>query len=251
VTTVLTLDYSGFDDRARVSTLLAGHPDLTVVPLMTRNPPNSLSASEYASALLEESPPSRPIRAVVAYCLTAPIAHEVVRLVSPSGCRPPVLIILDGAPCTAEAVRENYRASLARFADDDISPRVQPTDLDLAERPEHVLAAMSDELTAMAVQVLAAEVGSGPGADEVLRSIAGELVRSAMSWLTSLVAAHNATFPEWPGKVVSIVSEGHPFSASWPGASDVAVRTVACARAELLAHPDTHRLVMATLDGGS
>lgn len=238
--TVLTLDYSGFDDRARVSDLLAGLPELAVSPLLTGPTPHAVTACAYAEALLARLAGHGPVDVVIGYCMASPIAHEVARLVTTPGRRPPTLITLDGSPCPAEFVRQNYRTMLARYAMAEITPRVTATDTDLAEHASQVLADMADELTAVALRSLAADSGS---VDDVVTALANDLVRTGVAWLTSLVAAHNATFPAWPGDVVSVMSREHLFAEPWPGAGTTTLVPVDCARAELLTHPDACRAI--------
>ncbi|MEU4244958.1 hypothetical protein [Actinoplanes sp. NPDC026619] len=234
-TTVLTLDYPGYEERPRITGLIdAG---LDCVPLMRAPLPRRPEAIGYAETLLAARSDERPVRAIVAYCMTSPIAHEVARMTAARDGLPVLLVALDGAPCPDSLVAQEYATLVRRFGGEG-PPRVVPTRDELIADPAGVLAAMAAELTEVATRATA---DGEP--DEITVALVRDLVGKSSDWLTQLVAAHNALFPPWPGEMLLIVSRDHPFAGPWPGAAASRVHRVDCSREELLRHPDTRRYV--------
>jgi hypothetical protein len=237
---LLTLDYPGYQERSRISDLVASFPGVDVWHLMVDPPPDASSAIEYARALLHGLAPDRRVDAVLAYCLASPIAHEVARLTTRLGQPPPVLVALDGAPCLPATVAHEYRQVVSRFGGTEAVPAVEPTPQALAEAPGALLAAMASELAEHAVRGVSDVDGE---VDDVALHLVRELVDKATSWLTHVVAAHNAPFSPWPGQTLLVCSRNHPFRGPWPNVSASRTLSIDCGRGELLRHPEARAAV--------
>ncbi|GAA3728632.1 hypothetical protein GCM10022225_07490 [Plantactinospora mayteni] len=241
---VLTLDYPGYEERPRISNLVADVPGVEVRHLMTHPLPAVPSAVEYAEALVREVTADRRVDAVVSYCLASPIAHEVARLTTGRQRCAPILIALDGAPCPATTVVDEYRRVLSGFGAPDTEPAVALSGRAMVDRPRLLLAEMASELR---LHVVRAMSGVADEVDEVALCLVEELVGKAIDWLTQLMAAHNAPFLPWPGEVLLVRSRDHPFNGPWPQVPTSRMWSVDCDREDLLRHPHARRLIAEAL----
>jgi len=233
---LLTVDYPGIEQRARIGDLVDGMPGVEVHHLMTAPLPARRSAATFAQAVLSGCDPG-PAPLVMAYCMGGPIAHEVAVAASASS-----LVMIDGSPCRSDFVARVYRTQLNRFAERTVDSGVVFDEHDLIERPDDVLAWMAAELTDVVWSAFAVTED-----DEVTRTVADDLVARAVDWMAHLITTHNAAFPPWPGEVVLLASREAFFDEPWPGASNTTVVRVDCTRDELVTHPTTRRLVLERL----
>ncbi|MFE3765082.1 hypothetical protein ACFXPI_25365 [Streptomyces sp. NPDC059104] len=239
----VTLDYPGHQERTRISDLADPALPIELHSLLSNPLPRAFSAEAYAHLLLENQPPTAPVKAVVSYCLASPIGYAVARKLSDGRSAPPVLVVLDGSPCPVESVRDAYREAVVRFAERDLEPAVAFTGADLTEHPDRVLGAMERELREIASRSLLEEDPDEDFEEDVLDALVTDLVGHSVAWLTHLIASHNAVFPEWDGEVVMVMSRDHAFTGPWPGARATRVITVDCTRAELVSRPEVRAVL--------
>ncbi|MET8022329.1 hypothetical protein, partial [Streptomyces decoyicus] len=102
--TVLVLDYPGRRVEARIEELGLEEHGYDVRYLLSQPLPRHHLAADYAEALLATHPVLDDVRAVLAFCMAAPLAQEVAARIS---C--PLLVFFDGEPSSPEAIRCEFR----------------------------------------------------------------------------------------------------------------------------------------------
>lgn len=248
---LLALDYPGRREEARVRDLHLEDAGFDVRYLLAPPFVRQLTAPAYAAELIARYGPFEPPpTAVLAYCMAAPIAQEVAGLCGAGG-EPVPLLVFDGEPATPSAIEQQYRASVdqfrAQFGVADQADRRLPFDrLALSSSPGECVERMRRCLVELGVTALRQDADPDEEFED-LEQTAGQVADFYVAWLVHLVAAHNASWPQWRGEVLHIASRDHGWTCAWPGARATAVRRVEADRDELLSHPDVRDLVLAFL----
>jgi hypothetical protein len=237
MTMLLVLDYPGRRDDPLIADLDLEAAGFDVRYVLLDPLPRVPRAARYAEELVASLDLGGPARAVLAFCMAAPIAQDVARLVGA-----PALLCFDGEPSTYDAVESEYRGVRAPFGSGGLPAWWDRTEL--AADPERVLARIEDDLLGLARATLAADG---------LEELAPQLVAAYVDWLAHLIAAHHAEFPMWGGEVLHVVSRDHAYAGDWPGARDTTTVRLETAREKLLRHEETRRVVLELLghSGGS
>ena len=236
----LTVDFPGIRQGTQLADLASRDRELELFPVVVGALPHEFDAASYAGRLAERLPPGRRAAAlVVGYCMSAPIAYHLARVLGQETGTEPVAVMLDGVPHLGDAVAGTYRELLVRYGADRTQPEVSGAEL--RQRPQTVLAGMAGTLREAAARRIGAEVGE----EIVVADIVEDLVGHATAWLTHLIAGHNADFPPWRGTVVMVNSRDAEHTDPWPRAGHTRTVPVDCAHDELIDHPDVVRILAA------
>ncbi|MFF0712890.1 hypothetical protein ACWEVM_04355 [Streptomyces bauhiniae] len=242
---LLALDFPGRRDEARIADLRleeAGWKvEYALAPPYSRVP----DAGAQAAALAARRTGGAP-RAVLAYCMAAPLAHELAALLSPAG-EPVPLLLFDGEPGRPEAVRDAARTVAGQLTGGaaqtlDGDPELL-SDAALAGRPAEVMAAVEDRMNRLAAAVFRED-----GFDETeARAAATQVSGFYLDWIAHLTASLHTTRPSWGGRVQHIRTPGHPGPRVWPGAGATENHVVDSGRNDLLRDPRTRELALTLL----
>lgn len=250
---IVVIDYPGRRDEARIASLELEGCGWDVRYLLTAPLGRELTSRDYALGLarrheLTDPAASASITAVLAFCAAAPIAQDLLAALG-SRSRPVPLLLFDGEPSPPQNIARDFRAAAAQLA---ATPRdaaaigVAPetfTSACLTERPAYCVEHWRYCLTALARRALEAD---GAGEDEAEEDAAA-VVEHYLDWFVYLVAAHNTTWPAWPGHVYHIASRAHGYTADWPGSAATTVTRVNADRNDLLRFPETRERVLSFL----
>ncbi|MEU6813666.1 hypothetical protein [Streptomyces sp. NPDC046860] len=242
---LLALDFPGRRDEARIADLRLEEAGWKVEYGLTAPYSRVPDAGAQAAAIAARRTGPAP-RAVLAYCMAAPLAHELAALLSTPGAPVP-LLLFDGEPGRPDAVREAARTvagqltgGAAQALDDD--PELL-SDAALTGRPGEAMAAVEDRMTR-----LAAEVFLGDGFDEAeARAAATQVSGFYLDWIAHLTASLHTTRPAWGGRVLHVRTPGHTGPRQWPGASGTENHLVDSGRNDLLRDPRTRELALTLL----
>lgn len=246
---LIVLDYPGRREEASVADLALESHGYAMRYLLAAPFVRELRADRYAEALLERAAPVGSCSAVLAYCMAAPIAHEVAARMTGHGGAVP-LVLFDGEPSSPAAIVDQYQVTLQQYAEQlglRTAPVADPDLFDaetLAERPAAAVESMRRHLISMGLAAL-----GGHEPDDEAIECAHDLADFYLDWLVHLVAAHNASWPRWGGRVFHVMSRDHAFAGSWPGAASTTAVRFDVVRPELLRHPDVAPAVREFLDG--
>ncbi|MFI9643387.1 hypothetical protein ACIG87_25615 [Micromonospora sp. NPDC051925] len=246
---VLVFDYVGRRPEAPVSSLELEAYGFTVHHLLKPPRARELTAAAYADHLWRRHGPfGTEVRAVLAYCMAAPIAQEVAARLTAASGSPVPLVLFDGEPTTAESVREQYLIGVEKLGGLlSLSPaRHAPAAFEPAElrdRPEQALRRMHESLLELGERA----ARKGTVDPRLVRTEATMVADYYLDWLSHLIAAHNASWPRWGGPAVQIVSRHHVCEAEWPGAAATETVRVDVARHDLLRHPDVASIVQSVM----
>ena len=247
---VLVLDYTGSRPEPPLESLGLESDDFTVRYLIDEPYARELTAPGYAAALINQHGPfGAETIAVLAYCMAAPIAQELVAVVSGRSGREIPMILFDAEPVTVQAVKSAYQIAWRKLADllalppRDFALPGTVDDESLRNLPGEVLAAMLDDLLRLGEE--AAELKSVDPEDALAdAALVADFYRD---WLAHLLAGYNTTWPAWPGEVVHIVSRDQPARSPWPGATSTRTIRLPAGRDDLILHPDTKSIVLSVL----
>lgn len=247
---VLVLDYTGSRPEPPLESLGLESDEFTVRYLIDQPYARELTARDYAAALIARHGPfGAETIAVLAYCMAAPIAQELIAVVSARTGRQIPMILFDAEPVTVQAVQLAYQIAGRKLADLLALPSrdsALPGEIDdesLRNSPGTVLDAMLDGLLRLGRQ--AADLKSVDPEDAL--ADAALVADFYQDWLAHLLAGYNTTWPAWRGEVVHIVSRDHPVQSRWPGAASTQTIRLPAARNELIHHPDTKTTVLSVL----
>lgn len=247
---VLVCDYVGRRTEAPISSLDLERLGFTVHYLLRPPYPREFTAAAYAEQLwCRHGPFGAGVRAVLAYCMAAPIAQELAALLrATTGSRVP-LVLFDGEAATARSVQEQYLLAAEKLGELLALDRARRTTApfepaDLRARPAHVLRSMSEGLR---------ELGERAARDHLVdpETVHAETEMFAayhLDWLSHLIAAHNAGWSRWGGRAVQIASRQHRCDAEWPGARTTETVRIAATRDDLLRHPEVATVVRSILE---
>lgn len=244
---LLILDYPGRRKEARITELGLAERGFDARSLLKAPFVRELTAREYAARLAERvGPLDRPVTAVLAYCMAAPIAQELAASLSAGG-EPVPMILFDGEPATPDAVEEQYATTVKQFAEQlgaSAVPAIDPSTF-IAEMlsgdPAECVERMRRSLVQMGVSALSD--GEDDGEDDDGAETAEDMADFYLDWLVHLVAAHNASWPAWGGDVYHVMSRTHGYAEQWPGARSMTSTRLESIRPELLRQPEIGRLV--------
>jgi hypothetical protein len=250
---IVVLDYTGRRTEAPISALDLESAGFELDYLLVPPYPRAFTASDYAAELLREYriEPDE-IAAVLAYCMAAPIAQELLAQVVGEGGEPIPLVLFDGEPVTAAAVRSEYVLAgrkLGELLGLTAAQSVPEGDFDaeaLRREPRDAVERMHNGLAEMGVRAAVLD-GSDP---EEARADAAAVADFYIDWLAHLVAAYNTGWPHWGGPVYQLVSVHQQALMPWPGAQESYAARIAAERDVLLTDPGTRRLVVQLLSGG-
>jgi hypothetical protein len=240
--TLLVVDYPGRRDEARIVDLALDEAGYDLTLLLQPPFPQAPDAASFAGSLAGRFGPFGPgVAAVLAYCMAAPIAHEL------SAALGVPLILLDGEPSTSEAVERELGVAMAQIGRprDARDSRGRFPSATLRAEPEGCVRRMSGILTALAATALREEE---PEAGEA--EVAAEAARVAgfyLDWLAYLVAGHNADWPRLSAPVLHVVSRTHTYLGDWPGAPRTVRSRVDADRNDLCHRPESRDLILAFL----
>lgn len=252
--TLLVVDYTGRRVEAPVSALELADHGYRVEYLLDAPNPSELTAVDYAAALRQRhSFADGDVRGVLAYCMAAPIAHEVAAAVFAATGRPVPLVLFDGAPASASAVNSEYelaRRKMWAFSADgpfEGGAGENFSEDELRASPAAVVGRMREGLREVAELSLRSD-GARPHVDE------GDddyLVEVFIDWLVHLVAAHNAAWSPWSGPLLQVVSRDTDPVEDWAGATEVGVARMSSSRRDLLRDPEVRAVVLSFLSGAT
>ncbi|ADL45383.1 hypothetical protein ACIBSS_33485 [Micromonospora aurantiaca] len=211
--------------------------------------PRQFSAGAYAMELLGRQGDVDGVRAVLAYCMAAPIAQELAAYVYAITGRALPLILFDGEPARAPAVQEQYEMALHKLREflsvDEAgwTPTSMFDEVAVRERPEAVLRSMHAGLLGVGEQAAT----YSPGDAAATMADAEAIADFYLDWLGHLVAAHNTSWPAWGGPAYQIVSRGHEHASEWPGATRTLTVAIDASRNDLLRHASTAEAVLSIL----
>jgi hypothetical protein len=210
---------------------------------------HEVAAAAYADRLARRFGPFGPqVRGVLAYCMAAPIAHELVASISTVGGQRPLLVLFDPEPATEHAIEEQYLLAGENLGDVlglDGPARIPPplgSGL-LRERPEEAVRHMREGLLLLGERAVA----KGCADPDEARDDAEAIAAFYLDWFTHLIAAYHASWSAWGGPAVQVVSRDHACAPDWPGAGDTRTVRIPTHRNELLRHPDVADTVLAVL----
>lgn len=252
--TVLVLDFTGRRAEAPISALGLERHGYTVRYLLEPPFPLALTAAEYADRLWQDHGPfGAEVRAVLAYCMAAPIAqHLLAAITAATGVELP-LVLFDGEPATPQSLRDQYLLAanklgeLLGLAEGERSPAVTLDAAVLRDNPSEAVRRMRDGLLGLGARVAAQR----PEDADAARLETLEISEFYLDWLIHLVAAHNAEWPAWGGPAVQIASRDHRCVPDWPGATGTETVRVGATRNELLHDPQVASVVSAILEKGA
>ncbi|WP_244295363.1 hypothetical protein [Micromonospora orduensis] len=251
---VLVLDYIGRRAEAPISALALERHGYRVRYLLEPPLPRALTAVEYADRLWREHGPfGSEVRAVLAYCMAAPIAqHLVASIAVATGVTLP-LVVFDGEPATPRSLRDQYLLAadkLGELLDLPESERIPDGNLDAAllrDDPSEAVRRMRDGLLELGIRAATQR----PEEADAITADALEISDFYLDWLIHLVAAHNAEWPSWGGPAVQIASRDHPCVPDWPGATRTETVRVDATRNGLLHDAQVASIVSAILEKGA
>jgi hypothetical protein len=242
---LLVLDFPGRREEARIADLRLEEAGWKVEYLLTPPYSRTVNARGYAAELARRQGNAVP-RAVLAYCMAAPLAHELAALLSPPGSPVP-LLLFDGEPGHADEVRAAVSTVAGQLGGADATDLVDGlsgmSDDALAARPDEVMKAIETATLRLAADVFRADGFS----EERASAAAAEVSGFYLDWIAHLIAALTSDRPEWGGSVRHIRTPGHKGPDVWPGASTTENHVVATARNDLLSHPRTRELALTLL----
>jgi hypothetical protein len=248
---VLVLDYTGRRPEAPVSELNLESRGYTVHYLLNPPFPRRLSADAYARELLDRLGSVGDVRAVLAYCMAAPIAQELAAAVHAVTGRALPLILFDGEPASTSGVQEQYEIALRKLGDllgvdpARLTPPAPLVERALREHPEKELQAMRAGLLRVG-EIAAADA---PDDSEDVMADAEAITEYYLDWLSHLVAAHNTSWPAWGGPAYQIASHGHECGSSWPSATRTVTVPIDTSRIDLMKEGRTAEAVVSILAG--
>lgn len=251
---VLVLDYTGRRREAPVSALGLERQGYTVRYLLEPPFPQELTAAGYAERLWQEHGPfGAEVKAVLAYCMAAPIAQQLLASITATiGGRVP-LVLFDGEQATPQSVREQYLVAgdrLGELLDLTESERTVAVTWEadlLRDDPSETVRRMRDGLLELGTRAAAKRPADADGT----HAEALVITEFYLDWLIHLVAAHNAEWPAWGGPAVQVVSRDHRCAPDWPGASSTETIRVEATRDELLHDPHVALVVSSILQKGA
>ncbi|MER7759596.1 hypothetical protein [Streptomyces sp. NPDC097619] len=239
---LLVFDYPGPRREARLADLALQEAGYEVRSLMVPPLPREPSAAAYAGRALEVGGPlTGPVRAVLGYCMAAPLAQEAA---ARTGA--PLLLLFDGEPATPAAVEREYRGLLGSVGAPPALPAWWTGGL-VAERSGAFLEHAGRHLTEEIREALAAQEDPDFEEEDAAEALA-PLVGSFLDWMAYLVAAHRTDHPSWPGTAVNFLSRSQPEIHSWPGAATTRSVRLDVPREELPAAAPTRSLVLEALE---
>ncbi|MFF5056674.1 hypothetical protein ACFY1S_26180 [Micromonospora sp. NPDC000663] len=231
---VVVLDFPGRREEAKLSDLRLEEAGFTVRYLLAESLPTAPEGRAHVDELAGRLRGEGRVSAVLAYCLAAPIGLTLASRIEQDPA--PLVMVFDGAPGSAEAVRTAYGNAVRQLGGRAVDAR-RPvvTEDGLAENPSGLMKEMEATLRRLAVEVL--ELDGEP--EEVL-TVADQVVGRHTCWLTHLTAA--ATLPGAPrADDVHVVSRDHPRGGAWFQADLVPIDVP---RPELATCPATRRAVI-------
>nr|AKA59372.1 hypothetical protein [uncultured bacterium AB_9] len=245
---LLVLDFTGRRAEAPISSLDLESAGFTVQYLIQPPYPRACTARDYAAELLKRRDPSVPRPAgVLAYCMAAPIAQEVLAMEAAEPGPGIPLILFDGEPVTVEAITSEYVLAAHKLGEllgltaAASTPEVPVDPVRLRASPEHALEDLREGLVA---------IGRKGGGDEALAD--AELIADFyLDWLAHLTAGYNADWPALPGRTVHLMSHGHTLPEPWPGGPVSATQRFASDRDGLLLDPGVRAAVLSELRRGN
>jgi len=247
---VLVLDYTGNRPEPPLESLGLESDGFSVRYLIDEPYVRELTAPDYATALITQHGPfGADTIAVLAYCMAAPIAQELIAIVSARTGQEIPMILFDAEPVTVQAIQSEYQLAGRKLAGLLSLPPAEAAvpgtvdDAALRDSPAKVLDAMHEDLLRLGEK--AARLKTVDPEDAWADA---ELVADFYrDWLAHLVAGYNTTWPAWWGEVFHIVSRDHPAQCRWPGASGTQTIRLPSARHDLVLHPDTKTTVLSVL----
>jgi hypothetical protein len=219
-----------------------------VVYLLAPPLPREHTSDAYAAAALRSAQwDGTPVDAVLAYCMAAPLAQDTA---ARTGA--PLVLLFDGEPSTPQDIGDQFRQLLRSFSAGPVALPAWWDQALLDERSDTVLELAQETLLH---RIRTALAGTGDddldedegGADDLLDA-AEPLAATYLDWLAYLIAAYRADYPAWGGTVVQVASHDHKTLSPWPGAAASREIRIDATRAELLASPDTRRVVLEALE---
>jgi hypothetical protein len=251
--TVLVCDYVGRRTEAPISSLDLESRGFTVHYLIKPPHVRELTAPAYADRLLGTYGPFADVKAVLAYCASAPIAQELVASIAVRTGATVPLVLFDAELSTARSIEEEYLLASAKLGEvlflneqARVPTPVLHEDL-LRDRPELALRHLHEGL----LQLGERAVEQGTDDPEEARGDAEAIADFYLDWLAHLIAAHNASWPAWGGAAVQVVSRDRPSYQEWPGAIATETVRIGATRDDLLRHPDVAQAVLRVLREGS
>jgi hypothetical protein len=218
---LLVLDYPGRRDVPAVATMDLEGGGFDVRYLLAVPPSRELTSESYAARLVADHGPFGPeVAAVLAYCMGATIGQDVARLVSDSVGAAVPLILLDAESPTPVTIAEQYAMATGQLLEQLGSSGAPPGNTfdasELRYSPSRSLDRMRRGLTELAATAIGGELGDAAESADV-RDVAEQLSDVYVDWLAHLVAAYNATYPEWGGDILHLTSHDHHYQRDWPG----------------------------------
>jgi hypothetical protein len=241
---LLVLDFPGRREEARATDLRLEEAGWKVGYLLSAPFSRATDAPGYAADLAGRHRGDAP-RAILAYCMAAPLAQELAARLSPPG-RPVPLLLFDGEPADAAAILSAVRTVAGQLApQSDVEDGIAALfgDDALATGPAESMAAIAAYITGLAAGVFRADGFD----DREAAAAAADVSAFYLDWLTHLVAALSCTWPRWGGRVDHIRTPAHTGPAAWPGAGRTENHVVRTGRNGLLSDPRTRELALALL----
>ncbi|MES9504955.1 hypothetical protein ABWJ92_00865 [Streptomyces sp. NPDC000609] len=240
--TLVVLDFPGRRAEAHLSDLRLEDQGWDVLYAISEPFSRSVDPAQYVTHLAGRCS-GVPVRAVLAYCMAAPLARDLAaRLGGPDG--PVPVVFFDGEPGAGAEIRATVGTVVRQLTggsagqlDGELTEAL--ADTGLRDRPERAM-----ELLAEQVVRLGAEVFREDGLDEEEAVAAATRVSGFyLDWIAFLVASFRAgSASPHPGPVTHIRSADHPVGDDWIRAGSLDVHVVDCVRAGLLADPRTREL---------
>ncbi|MEV5202839.1 hypothetical protein [Streptomyces sp. NPDC053720] len=240
--TLVVLDFPGRRAEAHLSDLRLEDLGWDVLYAISEPFSRSVEPSRYVAHLAGRCS-GVPVRAVLAYCMAAPLARELAERLGGAGGPVPV-VFFDGEPGAGAEIRETVGAVVRQLTGgpaEQLGGELAAAfaDTELRERPERAMAVLAEQVVR-----LGAEVFQEDGFDEDEAVAAATRVSGFyLDWIAFLVASFRAGSPSsGAGSVTHIRSADHPVSDDWIRAGSLDVHIVDCVRAGLLADPRTREL---------
>ncbi|GGN01313.1 hypothetical protein [Streptomyces fuscichromogenes] len=240
--TLVVLDFPGRRAEARLSDLRLQDRGWHVLYPISEPFSRAVDPSEYVAHLARRCAGAE-IRAVLAYCMAAPLARDLaVRL---GGVDTPLpVVFFDGEPGTGTEVRDTVRVIVRQLTGgpaDDLDGELTAAlaDAGLRDRPERAMELLADRMIRLGAEVFRED---GLDQDEAVAA-ATRVSGFYLDWIAFLVASFRAGSPApRAGSVTHVRSADQPVSDDWIDARSLDVHVVDCVRADLLADPRTREL---------
>jgi hypothetical protein len=239
---LLVVDYPGRRGEARIVDLGLDEAGYDVTLLLQPPYPQARDAASFADSLAGRFGPFGPgTAAVLAYCMAAPIAHELCAALGVP------LVLLDGEPSTAEAVERELGVAMAQLGRrrDAGDSRYQFPPATLRAEPDRCVRRLREILTGLAAEALREDEPEAGEAE--VAAEADHVAGFYLDWLAYLVAGHNTDWPPLSAPVLHVVSRTHRYLGDWPGAPRTVQNRVDADRNDLCHRPESRELILAFL----